>query len=153
MLRYCYSTDYDTTAPVLDSAKMYAMGDKYDMQGLKLKAKENFVAHLPVSAGDFIAAIPVIYTSTPDTDRGLRDNAAAFAVYHWKTLFAMPDFKKAIAENVDFVNDVVEKRSPSAENTVEISPLKRQKGLGMYRQRLDDQIEEGPNDFIRGHLG
>lgn len=92
---------------------MYAMGDKYDMQGLKLKAKENFVESLPSCAGDFTAAIPVVYTSTPDTDRGLRDYVAAFAAIHWKPLLAMSDFKRAIAENIDFVDDVVRGVGPA----------------------------------------
>lgn len=113
MLRYCYSTDYASNTCV-DHANMYAMGDKYDMQGLKLKAKENFAACLTVSIGDFITAIPVIYSSTPETDRGLRSEAAAYAADHWKALFEMPDFKKAITENADFVDDVVTERYSSA---------------------------------------
>ncbi len=119
---------------------MYAMGDKCDMQGLKLKAKENFAASLSLTAGDlitateppdwspedakkdamdnnyvverrnlfakanfessvslsargFIATIPMVYNSTPDTDRGLRDLAAALATCHWTTLFTIEDFQ------------------------------------------------------------
>lgn len=87
------------------------MGDKYDMQGLKLKAKENFAASLSLTARDLIAAIPMVYNSTPDTDRGFRDLAAAPATCHRTTLFTIEDFKRALAESLDFVNDFVQRRN------------------------------------------
>ena len=58
-------------------AAMYALGDKYDVTSLKNRARANF--NRPASKvyiwdlQGFIDSIPLVYSSTPDSDRGLRD--------------------------------------------------------------------------------
>ncbi|PVI05415.1 hypothetical protein DM02DRAFT_498558, partial [Periconia macrospinosa] len=64
----------DLTAPIIH-AKVYAIAEKYHIQGLKFVAIENFrLATLDVIVNkEFCNAIDVVYTTTPDSDRGLRD--------------------------------------------------------------------------------
>lgn len=58
---------------LIDHARMYAMGDKYGIPGLKdLALKKYDEAYLHTSAG-LANSITVAYTSTIDTDRDLRD--------------------------------------------------------------------------------
>ncbi len=87
--------------------KMYALGDKFDIKGLKLATRldeDNFWLY-----GEFIAVIPLIYTTTPDTDRGLRDQAVDYGSVNWKSLWAQPGFKDKLTETGDFINDIVTK--------------------------------------------
>ncbi len=97
-----------------EDAKKYAMDNDYVMERRNLFAKANFDASVSLTARGFIAAIPMVYNSTPDTDRGFRDLAAALATCHWTTLFTMESFKRALAEDLDLVNDVVRRRNPAA---------------------------------------
>lgn len=56
--------------------KIYAIGDKHNIQELKQHAEDIFKAHLYTSHGagfsndDFLAVMPLTYATTPDTDRG-----------------------------------------------------------------------------------
>ncbi|MCJ1450659.1 hypothetical protein MMC28_000992 [Mycoblastus sanguinarius] len=82
MLRFLYAHDYyvdycDGKPPIVAHARMYAIADKYDIPILKDLAIAKFAPSLKdtqaVDIPSFTAAIEVIYTSTLDTDRGLRD--------------------------------------------------------------------------------
>lgn len=90
-------------------AAMYALGDKYDVALLKNTALVNF-NKLTTKAGPrdlqgFIESIPIVYSSTPDSDRGLRKatldkiTATPSQFLHedvkapfQKVLFEVPDF-------------------------------------------------------------
>jgi len=58
--------------------KIYGIADKYFVKGLKQLVRENFRECLENSfAGwSFYQAVNLIFTTTPDTDTGLRDLAA-----------------------------------------------------------------------------
>jgi hypothetical protein len=81
---------YNPQTPILDSvstsptsahpnhalihAQMYAMGDKYLTPDLKSHAKLSFPESVrDISVASLCEAITEVYTSTPETDRGLRD--------------------------------------------------------------------------------
>ena len=63
---------------LLLDAKMYAIGDKFDTASLKAMALKRFnrgcLAHW--NTDEFAAAAHHVFTSTPDTDMGLRDIVA-----------------------------------------------------------------------------
>jgi hypothetical protein len=61
--------------PLTIHATMYALGDKYQVDGLSQLAKEKFESclHHHAHSEDFITAVQLAYSSTPDTNRGLRD--------------------------------------------------------------------------------
>ncbi|KAF5561715.1 kelch repeat BTB domain-containing protein [Fusarium napiforme] len=57
-------------------AKVYALGEKYGMQGLKNVARGAFESEIQsgnVGVDDFAEAVEEVYTSTVSEDRGLRD--------------------------------------------------------------------------------
>jgi hypothetical protein len=62
-------------SPLTIHAAMYALGDKYQVQGLSQIAKEKFESclHHHANSSDFVSAVQVAYTSTPESNRGLRD--------------------------------------------------------------------------------
>ena len=68
--------DEDGPSAPLRNARMYAMGDRYDIAPLKQMAKSRFsVAILTTGlfSGVWPELLEYVYTSTPDSDRGLRD--------------------------------------------------------------------------------
>jgi hypothetical protein len=56
-------------------ARVYALGEKYDIKGLKALALEKFKKEAIEywDSHDFIQAVEEVYTSTIDQDRGMRD--------------------------------------------------------------------------------
>lgn len=86
---YFYSCDYHGFTHTLDfNASMYAMADKYDVDGLKELAKHKLFQQLGCCDPDelpipgLILAIKLIYTSTPNSDRGLRDLLTPVLIDH-----------------------------------------------------------------------
>lgn len=79
MLSFLYTSDYQDDAddgrPLLVNAKMYAVGDKYDIPALKTLAKDKFAAGLGPNwdIATFLEVLETAYTNTPASDRGLRD--------------------------------------------------------------------------------
>lgn len=91
---------------------MYSIADKYDMPSLKAKASVKFSTaiwddyHWGDSnlADEIIKVIPLVYESTPDNDRGLRDQAIQGAILRWEEfgkhpgignlLVAVPEFAR-----------------------------------------------------------
>lgn len=61
--------------PLSIHADMYALGDKYQVKGLCTLAASKFSAclHHHWDSKDFITAVQAVYSSTPDSNRGLRD--------------------------------------------------------------------------------
>jgi len=61
--------------PLTIHATMYALGDKYQVEGLGELAKVKFESCLAEHAQseDFVNAVQIAYSSTPDSNRGLRD--------------------------------------------------------------------------------
>ncbi|KAF5685943.1 kelch repeat BTB domain-containing protein [Fusarium circinatum] len=57
-------------------AKVYALGEKYRIEGLKKEAQRKFESEIQsgnVGVDDFAEAVEEVYTSTVSDDRGLRD--------------------------------------------------------------------------------
>ncbi|OAL51581.1 hypothetical protein IQ07DRAFT_585952 [Pyrenochaeta sp. DS3sAY3a] len=68
-------TTVEITNPLTIHATMYALADKYQVSGLGHIAKDKFKSCLfhHVHSEDFVSAVRIVYTSTPDSNRGLRD--------------------------------------------------------------------------------
>lgn len=126
MLMYCYTLSWPEMAmetgedeaqwisPLDTIVRMYALGEKFDLKGLKQEAEERFTAYLytpfPIAfqcIREFIAVIPLIYATTPESDHGLRDRAVRYGSANWVTLWCQTAFKNGLTENGDFINDVV----------------------------------------------
>lgn len=66
---------YQIKSPLTTHASMYALADKYFVKDLAVCARDKFINSLADhwDSEDFIAAVQIVYRSTPDENRGLRD--------------------------------------------------------------------------------
>ena len=86
--------------PLTIHATMYALGDKYQVDGLSDLAKKKFESclHHHASSEDFLTAVQVAYSMTPDTNRGLRDVVVkAFLTHFQVDLAGIPDIEAKLA--------------------------------------------------------
>ena len=153
MLEYLYMQDYtvdlgfDPFWSVNDSwaqtrlhvhAQMYSLGDEYDLQGLKKEAARRFITDIPIP-GDkkretltLLSVIPTIYTTTPDSDRRLRDLVAQRIFQRYRT--ASRHFLKELdtaLEVPQFAKDIIllDRNRPAIDLTALTKKLRR------YRRR------------------
>ena len=132
MISYLYELDYSDgkvtskrhgdshyISPLDTNVKMYAMGEKFGIDGLKQLAKEKFeVAFESVPTtklGQFLDVIPEVYNSTPDTDEGLRELAVMLPLTRegsYKHLTNLPGFKSTIIQNPEFALGLILKTMP-----------------------------------------
>ena len=104
------SHKYSVGTMVLD-AEMYALADKYCIKGLKKRAimkMENSLrwseSHLPRHSTAFSIAIliPIIYSTTPKEDRGLRDRIVHFALKFWRDLSTLETLHDILLATPEF---------------------------------------------------
>lgn len=138
MIRYCYYGDYDDhnvevfiehyqfVSRINTNAGMYAIAEKYDMQGLKNTAKGKFddllsqpsccapiyshsMPYVQLNSTIYHVAevIQFVYNSTPDTDRGLRDSLVDFAQKHWEILSDVPNFEAGVSQIPAFLLEII----------------------------------------------
>ncbi|KAL8823987.1 MAG: hypothetical protein Q9191_005384 [Dirinaria sp. TL-2023a] len=116
MLYFLYTSDYQDDAdggrPLLVNAKMYAVGDKYDIPALKTLAKDKFAAGLGPNwdIATFLEVLETAYTNTPASDRGLRDCLAPVLLEHKNELHEHEGFAGLIKNNLgdgEFAMDVI----------------------------------------------
>lgn len=92
MVDYFYIGDYATdlteedrgkgvTSVLLVHAEMFALADKYAIEGLETLAADKYERDLRrrSNAHEFFLSIPTIYELTPASSRGLRDKVLRFA--------------------------------------------------------------------------
>ncbi|KAL8677424.1 MAG: hypothetical protein Q9224_007195, partial [Gallowayella concinna] len=65
----------NTRIACLNNTRVYALAEKYDIQGLKALAVSKFRLHSTAiwTVEDTVSLLEEVYNSTPETDRGLRD--------------------------------------------------------------------------------
>lgn len=94
------------------NAEMYILGEKYDLPALKKLALVKFdnAEKEMVSKAKrdhVLSLIPLVYTGTLDTDRGLRDRMVQYVTANAKELAKDSKIKSLITENPDFVLEVI----------------------------------------------
>ena len=88
---------------------MYALGDRYGFAALVELATSKFVAAIDeadFNLSDLVAAIDIIYSTTPDTDYGLRKHVVYRAQNNIQQLKQMPSFKEVFEKHVGFCWDL-----------------------------------------------
>ena len=141
MLEYLYMQEYtvdlgfDPFWSVNDSwaqsrlhvhAQMYSLGDKYDLAGLKKEAGQRFIDDITIP-GDkkretltLLSVIPTIYTTTLDSDRGLRDLVAwhTFQRYRIASKYFIKELDSAL-KVPQFAQDIVmlDRNRPAMDST------------------------------------
>ncbi|KAI7763415.1 hypothetical protein ACKAV7_015093 [Fusarium commune] len=113
MVDYLYTGDYSVDTNEIDEnntssnsgalsthAIMYALGDEYDIKGLRDLSARKYSWSLDESLelDDFLNSIPFVYTLTPDSSRGLRDPALEFARNKLRDAGGQSDIRDAFDE-------------------------------------------------------
>ncbi|KAH9861706.1 hypothetical protein J1614_011459 [Plenodomus biglobosus] len=91
--------------PLTIHATMYALADKYQVDGLATLARDKFKSclHHHANTNDFMNAVQIAYSSTPDTNRGLRDTVCeAFQSHFRVNLASIP----GIESKLDCIDDL-----------------------------------------------
>lgn len=153
VLSYIYKHDYQVEAKsaVTLHPEVYKLADYLDMQTLKQVVRKKFSEALRVDweVASFTKALRVIYTTTPPTDRGLRDIAKAHLGQHKKTLRehkAFTDLVEANFADGRFVMDVLDawteyKDAKSSTSTSAAAGVTKKTKAPRARKRNQDQIE------------
>jgi hypothetical protein len=105
------SDDTPKGFPLLLHAQMYAMGEKYQIIGLKSLAKSKFEVVTKENWHDdmFSSTVDQIYKSTPNSDRGLRDIMVDLACQHIASLELRQDFQEMLESLPLFTLDLLRK--------------------------------------------
>lgn len=90
-------------------ANVYAVAEQYAIDGLKAVALEKFVAETKVhwATEDFLQAVELVYSSTPEHDRGLRDVVRNTFYERKRDLMDKENVKRYLREVPDLAYDVL----------------------------------------------
>jgi len=99
-----------TAQDMLIDARMYALADKYELVDLKTKVKRSFERLLADNFDDalFVEAAALVYESTLQEDRGLRDPLLDILWDNKGTLLLKPGIQECVMAHEGFKNDVIE---------------------------------------------
>ena len=117
MLMYLYTLQYPQawTEPrgakgMIFDAKMYAIADKYGIPHLKSKAKQAFEhmmdLYLTFDYKRLVEVIIVVYETTPECDRGLRDLVRDY-IWNYPWLLQQRDVQEAILGHATLMRDIM----------------------------------------------
>ena len=105
---HTYGPNYASSIELLVYADVYSIGDKYGINGLKGVASEKFATTLRQNIwhawdwtdeiGILCTVIKHIFTSTPDSDKGLRSQVLKYAKINLKHLLQLENFKKLLTD-------------------------------------------------------
>ena len=128
MLYHLYGFDYsghkisigDEDEPSHNSelhthARMYALGDEYGISDLKEEALWKFKRTMEAKEGDedelesVMEVIPVVYTTTLSSDRGLRDAVVTFGAKNLERITNLSRFESAVDEVSTYTVEVLRK--------------------------------------------
>lgn len=135
LVQYCYTMEYldqkaekiinsgelmdpSYISPAHTNAQVYALAEKYNIPGLKVLARKKSRAAMlqefgpgprngPPNMSHLIAIISLVYNSTPETDRFLRDLVICYMWGHWKQLSPEPEFHALIVANPQLIIEAV----------------------------------------------
>ena len=99
--------------------QMYAMGDEYDIKDLKKEALGKFQAIMKGKKGKsdeytaVLGVISTIYSTTPESDRGLRDIVVAFGAEHLEKMGDLLELETVTAQVPRYTIEVASKAKKS----------------------------------------
>jgi len=128
-IRCCYTTTYDDGAYTLDTtsnriciflsrlnfnAEMYSMCERVAMHGIKKVVEKKFQnllstplsSKLNIKHDRILDVIPIVYNTTPEGHRGLRDALISYLAEPWAVFTRLPRFKSAMVNTPDFGLDL-----------------------------------------------
>lgn len=130
MLQFCYGIEYshDKDADggpsrAQTNAEVYALAGKYEIDGLKMIAKAKFSTVLDEWAAidaipPFATLVSMVYGSTPDSDRALRDILVGYTQKKWKMLGINRGIKGILARNPGLALDLINSTPMTVKETI-----------------------------------
>ena len=94
-------------------ASMYALGDQYDISDLREEALWKFKRSMGTIEGHSarltseVEVIPTIYSTTPSSDRGLRDAVVAFGANNLERIKDLSSFESAVTQAPAYIVEVL----------------------------------------------
>ena len=140
MIKFLYSGDYsngatDVKTCLMSHVRVYALAEKYDIEGLKRLAAVNVDeiadGHM---CEDFPAIVAAVFETTPSSDHGLRDVVSRICANHIDEVLASETWKETLATN--------------GEIGLAIFKLARQKSVAEV-DKATKQAENQQQDFDR----
>ncbi|CAF3507065.1 unnamed protein product [Fusarium graminearum] len=131
MIYFMYHLNYNipnSSSAMAFNAKMYQIADKYAMNALKRYAQGEFSISIKECWEDVALpdVISLVYTSTPSSDRGLRDTVVGTSLVHLNILMDRDEFRAELASNADFSIDIIRFQSKrSWVNNIMIAEIAR----------------------------
>jgi len=114
VIHFMYHFDYSNTQGVstmVFHAQVYCLADRYMMAALKQLAKDKFEAAVKTgwSMDDFLLAVDVVYSSSPEGDRGLRDLVVEVSSSgeNLEKLLKSVGFRNLLSEKPGFAADII----------------------------------------------
>lgn len=101
-------------SPLRVHAIVFVLADKYLIEGLQALSAANYAKELgrEPNVCNFIRSLPDVYTLTPDSSRGLRDEALEFARETLAVSLASPEtkdsYEKLAADDPGFIKDLLD---------------------------------------------
>lgn len=119
MIDYLYRLDYDdqpnsaskkpSDGRLVTNSLVYALADKYEIWSLKEVAKQKIAKLIDEEWNDdsFLAALEIVWTSTPQSDRGLRELFIPVLSEHKKDLITKEMYIEAVRNIGDLAVDMM----------------------------------------------
>jgi hypothetical protein len=104
----------EVNEPLTIHATMYALADKYHVNGLAEVAKAKFEACVRhhVDSEDFVNAVQLAYSSTPESNRGLRDAVVNAFLVHFQVKITDVPGLEAKLDTIDELSFLLMKSWP-----------------------------------------
>lgn len=112
MIHFMYHFDYSNTqgiSTMVFNAQVYSLADRYMIPALKHLAKDKFATAIKTgwSMDDFLLAVDVVYSSSPEDDRGLRDLVVGVSGENLEMLLKNTGFQNLLGEKPKFAADII----------------------------------------------
>ena len=124
---------------------MYAAADKYEIQSLQELAENKFSVAIHKAAWkapDFPELVNIVYTTTPASDRGLRDIVLKAVNEHRVELNMKKDLMEVVRTNGDFAVDLVNSAWSSWSTGTFLPSQLSVAGKKLQRKRLLPMLRE-----------
>lgn len=127
MIDYLYRLDYDdqpnsasqksSDGRLVINSLVYALADKYEIWSLKEIAKQKIAKLIDKEWNDdsFLAALEIVWTTTPQSDRGLRALFIPVLADHKKELITKEMYVEAVRSVGDLAVDIMQELSSLTE--------------------------------------
>ena len=116
MLHFIYTKEHPQTQAVREAqdllvdARLYALGDKYGVNSMNKAIIISFRSLLEKywNTSEFAQAAAIVHSTTPETNRGLRDEIKRVTWSYQKTLLKREDLQTVIQELQGYSSDIAQ---------------------------------------------